>query len=126
VIWLLPFLGAAFPAAGWGRGDVEKPQLITVQGRVRLVGNGSQMELVITGEDREWYIDRKEWDNFMKLQQQIVTVQGQETFVDLTFANGMPAGRRYILKNITLIRQDAAGCRRNAGMTEGALLHEQP
>jgi hypothetical protein len=113
--WLFAFLSAAFPAAG--RGDHEKPQFIRVWGRVRLVGNGPLAELVITGEYREWYIDHKEQEKFMKLQQQMVMVQGQETFVDLTFANGMPAGRRYMLKNISLIRQDAEG----AGMPEGVI-----
>ena len=70
---------------------------------MRLVGSSPNTELVITGEDREWYVSAKDRNKLMKLQQQIVRVRGKESFVDLRFANGMSAGRRYILEDITLV-----------------------
>jgi hypothetical protein len=81
--------------------DTEMPNLqVRVSGRVRLVGGGPFPQLVISGEDREWYIDREEESKLLDLQQRIVTVEGTESYTDLTFANGFPAGRRYTLKNI--------------------------
>jgi hypothetical protein len=76
---------------------------VRVSGLVRLVGTGLFPQVVITGEDREWYIDREEESALLDFQQQTVTVEGTETYQDLRFANGLPAGRRYTLKNIRII-----------------------
>jgi hypothetical protein len=70
---------------------------------VRLVGTGTFPQLVITGKDREWYIDREEEFKLLDFQQQIVTVEGTETYQDLRFANGLSAGRRYTLTNIRVL-----------------------
>jgi hypothetical protein len=81
-------------------------QAVQVTGRVRLVGSSPGYMLVITGENREWYIEQKEQEKLMELQQQLVTVIGNEYYKDLIFANGMSAGRRYYLKNIKIIKLD--------------------
>jgi hypothetical protein len=80
------------------------PQLVRASGRVRLVGSGIFPELVISGEGREWFINKEEQSKLLEYQQSLVTVEGEESYTDLTFANGLPAGRRYTLKNIKIIR----------------------
>jgi hypothetical protein len=101
-VFLGLFFFAVFPALGLGQKDAKKTA-VEVSGRVRLVGSGPNTELVITGEDREWHVGAKDRKKLMQLQQQIVRVKGKESFVDLRFANGMPAGRRYMLEDITLL-----------------------
>jgi hypothetical protein len=76
---------------------------VTVSGTVRLVGSSPMPSLVITGEDREWYIEQAEEKKLFHLQQQNVTVSATEYYADYTFANGVTAGRRYFLKKITVI-----------------------
>ena len=77
--------------------------LVQVSGRVRLVGSSPLPDLVISGPDREWYINRDEMGKLMDLQQMNVTVEGLETVMELTFASGIPAGERRILRNISII-----------------------
>jgi hypothetical protein len=77
---------------------------VTVSGTVRLVGSSPMSSLVITGEDREWYIEQTEERKLTHLQQQTVTVNGTEYYIDYVFANGITAERRYFLKNITVVR----------------------
>jgi len=106
---VLFFFSAALNVYSLGKSENETTRFrrdltrIEVSGRVRLVGNSQMSFLVITGEIREWYIDDSEIDKLMHLQQQNVTVKGQEYFVDRYFANGMLAGRYYYLKNITVV-----------------------
>ncbi|MDR2097812.1 MAG: hypothetical protein LBP37_04755 [Spirochaetaceae bacterium] len=80
--------------------------VVHVYGRVRLVGSGVFPELVISGENREWYINKDEQSKLMEFQQRFVTVEGMESYIDIKFANGLPAGRRYTLKNIKIINVD--------------------
>jgi hypothetical protein len=103
---MLPLVLMSLPAMGGDQNKGEKPKNVEVSGRVRLVGSGPQTKLVITGKDREWYINEKDRNKLMNLQQQIVTVKGRESFEDLTFASGISAGRRYLLENITVIRRE--------------------
>jgi hypothetical protein len=91
---------------GKSTGGDTVPQLVRVSGRVRLVGSGIFSELVISGEDREWFISKDEQSKLFEYQQRLVTVEGTETYTDLTFANGLPAGRRYTLKNLKIINID--------------------
>lgn len=93
---------SAAPADALGGGD-KKTQEVQVTGRVRLVGSTLINSLVITNEDREWYINQKDEKKLRQLQQQIVTVTGKEYYLDLVFANGAPAGRQYFLKDIKII-----------------------
>ncbi|MDR0388013.1 MAG: hypothetical protein LBH57_08250 [Treponema sp.] len=86
-------------------GEAEERR-VRVSGRVRLVGTGLFPQLVISGEEREWYIDKEEESKLLEFQQQLVTVEGRESYKDLTFANGFPAGRRYTLRDIRLTGKD--------------------
>lgn len=88
-------------AAGGGA----ETKTVEASGRVRLVGSSPQSSLVISGGEREWYVHPADEKKLMHLQQQTVTVAGEEYFRDLTFANGSPAGRRYYLKNIRIISE---------------------
>ena len=101
----MPESEAVKPAPTGKAGDEAALQnrLVRVSGRVRLVGNAVFPELVISGENREWFIGKDEQSLLVEFQQRVVTVEGAEDYVDLAFANGQPAGRRYTLKNIRLI-----------------------
>ena len=77
--------------------------IVQVSGRVRLVGSGPFPDIVITGPEKEWYIDRAEAKKLWDYQQRTVTVEGAETVLELTFASGVPAGRRRILKDVSII-----------------------
>jgi hypothetical protein len=92
-------LAAALPAGG----KKEKAPVVQVTGRVRLVGSAPMSELVITRQDKSWYIEREEGHKLFDLQQRTVTVEGEETVVELKFANGRSAGERRTLKNIKII-----------------------
>ena len=80
-----------------------EPRKVEVSGRVRLIGNSPMTSLVISGDDREWYIEPGEQQKLMHLQQQTVTVRAVEYYHDMVFGNGSSAGRYYYLKNITLV-----------------------
>ena len=82
---------------------MEENPLVQVTGRVRLVGNEPFTELVITGENRDWYIEKNEQYKLRDLQQRTVVVEGIETVTSLYWANGLPAGNRYSLKDIRII-----------------------
>lgn len=84
---------------------------VTVTGVVRLVGNEPFAEIVITGDNGEWYVARDEIQNFRDLQHMTVTVKGIETVTELTFASGMPAGTRRELKRLRLFRLAELGYR---------------
>ncbi|MDR3356205.1 MAG: hypothetical protein LBO04_03350 [Spirochaetaceae bacterium] len=94
------------PGAAGGNGAAAQNRPVQVSGRVRLVGSSVFPELVISGENREWFISKDEQSKLFELQQRFVTVMGTESCVDLTFANGSQAGRRYTLENIRLISID--------------------
>jgi hypothetical protein len=96
-------LSAAVLCGLGGQEKSETPQTIRATGRVRLVGSGPGMELVITGANREWHMDKKDQDKFRNLQQQTVTVEGEESVEEITFSNGRSAGKRYMLRNIKII-----------------------
>ena len=81
-----------------------KPQKVEVSGKVRMVGNSPMTSLVISGEDREWYVEQEETKKLMEFQQQLVTVKAQEYYYDRVFANGVSAGRQYYLKNIVIVK----------------------
>jgi hypothetical protein len=85
-------------------GNKEKNTVIQVTGVVRLVGNASFSELVITGADGEWHIEKSDAGKFHDLQHRIVTVEGEEKLIEMKFAGGLPAGTRRELKNIKIIK----------------------
>ena len=84
-------------------GNRERAVIVRVTGMVRLVGSGTMPELVITGNDMEWYVFKDEEYKLRELQHRIVTVEGSETVHTLTFASGLPAGERRFLKNIRIV-----------------------
>ena len=90
--------------AAFGRRENADTQIVQATGRVRLVGSSPLTSLVLSGEEREWYIDEKETEKIRPFQQQLITVQGKEYFHDLTFVNGRSAGRRYYLSDIKIIQ----------------------
>lgn len=100
---VLLLLCAALAAASGAREGGDGRKILRVTGVVRLVGSGPGMELLLSGEDREWHIDRKDRDRLWNLQHQTVTVEGEERVEDLVFADGRPAGERRSLRNITLV-----------------------
>ena len=106
-LFLLLFfcLAAVLPAGGKKEESKkeEKSVIVQVTGRVRLVGSGSMSELVITGTDMEWHITPEDEHKLKDLQQRTVTVEGDETVVELTFVSGRSAGARRILSNIKII-----------------------
>jgi len=97
---ILLFCLAALLPAGGGK---EKEPVVQVTGKVRLIGTGTKPELVIRGQDHEWYIDREDRQKLMELQHRTVTVEGNESVMTLKLANGMSAGERRTLKNIKII-----------------------
>jgi hypothetical protein len=92
-------------ALGKGEKDASKPQKVEVSGKIRMVGNSPMTMLVISGENREWYVKPEEQEKLMHLQQQIVTVKAKEYYYDMVFFFGSSAGRHYYLKDIVLVNQ---------------------
>ena len=95
--------------ATYARGNKEKnkaaqvPEIVQVSGVVRLVGSGVFTELVITGSGGEWYIPRDETYKLHDLQQQTVTVEGEETVTELKGANDFIVIKRRELKNVRIL-----------------------
>ena len=86
-----------------GSKEKDKVSIIRVTGIVRLVGNSPFTEIVITNSDRQWYIAKDEMYKLHNLQQQTVTVEGEESVIELKSAGGFPMRPRYELKNIKII-----------------------
>ncbi|MCL2442329.1 MAG: hypothetical protein FWD13_02555 [Treponema sp.] len=95
-----------FAQSGFAFGNKEKtvsPPIVRVTGIVRLVGSEPLYELVISGTEKEWYVARNEMYKLHDLQHRTVTVAGEETVIELRFANGRPAGTRRELRNIVIL-----------------------
>jgi hypothetical protein len=84
--------------------EEEKGVLVQVSGRIRLVGNEPFTSIVITGAEKEWYVDKEDEQKLKALQQKTVTVEAYETVLEFTFPNGLVKGKRLILKNIRIIK----------------------
>jgi len=91
------------PAKGGKENNKAKNNLIQVSGKVRLVGTDLFPEIVITGSDKEWYVENEEMSKLHDFQHRTVTVEGEETVVEMQFAGGLSAGTRRILRNIRII-----------------------
>jgi len=102
--FLLVGLIFCFDLYARGNREGNKPRIVQVTGVVRLVGTALFPELVITSDDGEWYIANNEMHKLHDYQHRIVTVEGEETVIELRFTSGMPAGTKRILNNIRIIR----------------------
>jgi hypothetical protein len=91
------------PALGSREKDTAKSNVVQVSGTVRLVGTSLFPEIVITGADNEWYVDKEEMSKLYDFQHRKVTVEGEETVAELRFASGLSAGIRRTLRNIKVI-----------------------
>jgi hypothetical protein len=99
-------LCAAMAAALGAKEGNEKPEICRVSGVVRLVRSGPGTELLISNESQDWHIDPSDREKLWNLQQQIVTVEGEERSEELTFADGRPAGERRHLRNLKIIEPE--------------------
>jgi len=99
VLFIFLFCTAAASAFG----SRERAEIVQVTGVVRLVGSALFAEIVVTDEETDWHIARDEMDKLHNLQHRTVTVEGEVTTTELTFANGLPAGTRKELKNIRIV-----------------------
>jgi len=81
----------------------EKSHRVKATGRVRLVGSGALPELVLSQEGKQWYIAKEDMHKLNALQQQTVTLEGEESIRELRWANGRLAGKRRYLHNIQIL-----------------------
>ena len=86
-----------------GETEAVEAVLVQVTGIVRLVGSAPITEIVITGQDKEWYVSREDDRLLRELQHRTVTVEGYESVFELRFANGFYAGQRCELKDIKIL-----------------------
>jgi len=94
---------AASVFASGSKDESAQTKIVQVTGLVRLVGSSPMYEIVISGAEFQWYVVRDEMDKLFDLQHQTVTVEGEETIMELKFANGRPAGTRRELRKIKII-----------------------
>jgi len=97
---------ASLSAFGAKEKDGGKAPVVQVTGVVRLVGNANFPELQIVNSQGSWFVARDEMKKLYDLQHRTVTVEGEETVMELKFGNGMSAGTRRDLKNIKIISVD--------------------
>jgi len=102
-ILLLLCVTVFLPAKGNKEKDTAENKVIQVSGKVRLVGTALFPEIVITGSENEWYVEKEEMSKLNDLQHRTVTVEGEETVVEMRFASGISAGTRRILRNIRIV-----------------------
>jgi hypothetical protein len=77
--------------------------LLQIRGRVRLVGNMPFPQLVISDDERDWYLEGDDEALLRGYEQRIVSVEGNPEYHDLILANGQKIGTRYLLRNIKII-----------------------
>jgi hypothetical protein len=88
------------------REEIEALPLVRVTGIVRLVGSAPRLELVLSGEDGEWFIETENIEPFRNLQQQTATVEGrQDSEILNAAADGRVALRRLILRDARVVEE---------------------
>ncbi|MDR3139542.1 MAG: hypothetical protein LBT95_07685 [Treponema sp.] len=100
---LLGLLLAAVLGAGNTGKKARDLETAEVSGWVRLVGSGIWPEVVISAADGEWYINRKEQNQFIPLQQRWIRVEGKVDFWEMVLADGASLGKRRILRDIRFL-----------------------
>jgi hypothetical protein len=85
-----------------GSKDPDYPEgIISVTGRVRLVGTSLFSSLVVTDDrKRDWYVEGADREKLARLEQQKVTVTGRAEYRDIILAGGEKAGVRRFLRDI--------------------------
>jgi len=109
-ICILIFLSAVLFALGNKEKEAPKEtasdapvNVVQITGVIRLVGTAHFPEIVISNEENDWFVVKDEAGKLRELQQQVVTVEAEETVSELRFANGRSAGIRRELRNIRII-----------------------
>ena len=103
---LVIFLLLTTALFGAGAKDNDKGKIVQVTGTVRLVGSGTFPQLIISASEAQWYISDEDRDKLHDLQQQTVTVEGEEIITEMRYASGRSAGTRRELRNIKIISID--------------------
>ena len=83
--------------------EIEQLPLVRVSGRVRMIGSGIRTEPVISGADGEWHLEAKDQEQFIRLQQKTVTVEGKLDAIEISFADNSRSIRFLILRNAKII-----------------------
>ena len=100
IIFILLFFILTMSLFAFGGREKE---VVQITGVVRLVGSALFPELVISDSDHVWHITADEVGKLIEMQHQTVSIEGEETVIELKFANGQPAGLRRELRNIKII-----------------------
>ncbi|MDR2027966.1 MAG: hypothetical protein LBP93_00360, partial [Treponema sp.] len=93
------------PSAETPAADLPAPpgEILTIRGRLRLVGNEPFTELVLSdGEGNDWFIEGSVRDSLIHRQQEFLTLRGEAAYQDLLLASGRRMGVRKILRNVTV------------------------
>ncbi|MDR3139545.1 MAG: hypothetical protein LBT95_07700 [Treponema sp.] len=78
--------------------------ILSIRGKVRLVGNMPFPRLVITDEsNRDWYLEGPDRDLLAAYEQRSLGVSGRAEYQDIILANGVKAGVRRFLRDIRVI-----------------------
>lgn len=104
ILLLAVSAAAPFLLARGSKDAASAEKTIRVTGKVRLVGTSVFPEIVISAPEGEWYIAANEIQKLYDLQHRTVTLEGKETVTQLTYAGGFPAGKRYELSNVVVIK----------------------
>lgn len=111
IIFLVFLFSSAFLSAA-GLKEKEPPKeeppvnVVRITGVVRLTGTAHFPEIVISNDEGDWFVVKKEAGKLHELQQRMVTLEAEESVFEMTFANGMSAGIRRELRNIKVISAD--------------------
>jgi hypothetical protein len=80
--------------------------MLTLRGRIRLVGNEPFTELVLSDEEgNDWFIEDPLRDSLVHRQQEFLTLRGEAAYRDLLLASGRRMGVRKILRKLTVVAE---------------------
>jgi len=108
IIFLVFLFSSAFLSAA-GLKEKEPPKeeppvnVVRITGVVRLTGTAHFPEIVISNDENDWFVVKDETGKLYDLQQRVITIEAEETVIEMRFANGMSAGIRRELRNIRII-----------------------
>ena len=106
-VCILIFFSSLLSAAGIKEKEPPKEEppanVVQITGVVRLTGTALFPEIVISNGDNDWFVVKAEAGKLNELQHLVVTVEAEETVIEMRFANGLSAGLRRELRNIKII-----------------------